>query len=441
VSLKNIPLPARRRQALLAAFCVLVGFTFSQIASAQTLPTLDSEEQAFLTLINQYRAQNGLGLLQVSAALTNASKWMSNDMATKNYFSHIDSLGHDPYQRMVAFMYNYNTWAGENIAAGYADAANTFNQWKNSPDHNANMLNPNYKVIGIGRAYNANSTYQWYWTTDFGVVVDQTINPTPCSFSLSSLSQTFASGAGTGSVGVSASSGCSWTAASNDSWMTVSPSGGSGNGTVSYSVLANNGTATRTGTLTIAGQTFTVVQAAPGQFVDVPPTYPYFTEIGKIAARGITVGCGAGNYCPDSAVTREQMAIFIERALGVFSPPTPTRQTFFDVPSTRQSYPFIEDFAQRGITSGCGGGNYCPDSAVTREQMAIFIERALGVFSPPTPTRQTFFDVPSTRQGYAFIEDFARRGITSGCGGGNYCPDSPVTRGQMAVFLVKAFGW
>jgi len=133
------------------------------VAMAQT-PTLDSEQSAFLTLINQYRAQHGAGPLQVSIALQNSSQWMSTDMATKNYFSHTDSLGRDPFTRMKAFGYSYNTYEGENIAAGNSTAQNTLVQWQNACDpdstgactyaHNQNMLNPAYKVIGIGRAYN-----------------------------------------------------------------------------------------------------------------------------------------------------------------------------------------------------------------------------------------------------------------------------------------------
>ena len=63
----------------------------------QTSPvTLDSEEAAFVTLINAYRVQNGLSQLLVSITLTESSKWLSQDMATKNYFDHTDSLGRDP---------------------------------------------------------------------------------------------------------------------------------------------------------------------------------------------------------------------------------------------------------------------------------------------------------------------------------------------------------
>jgi uncharacterized protein YkwD len=172
--------------------CLLITLSCSFVAvpaaSAQT-PTLDAQQSAFLTLINTFRAQNGAGALQVSVALQNSAQWMSGDMAIKNYFSHTDSMGRDPFTRMAAFGYSYQTYEGENIAAGYSDAQNTFTQWQTACDadatgactyaHRQNMLNPAYKVIGIGRANNAASTYKWYWTTDFGGVVDQTIGTPP----------------------------------------------------------------------------------------------------------------------------------------------------------------------------------------------------------------------------------------------------------------------
>jgi uncharacterized protein (TIGR03437 family) len=137
---------------------------------------LDGEEQMVLKLINDYRAQSGLNPLRASAALTRAADWMSADMAARNYFNHTDSQGRDPFVRMTAFGYNYGGYRGENIAAGYNDAGRTFNLWRNSPGHNAAMLNANFNVIGISRAYVASSTYKWYWTTDFGSFVDATLD-------------------------------------------------------------------------------------------------------------------------------------------------------------------------------------------------------------------------------------------------------------------------
>lgn len=158
-----------RIRSLVSLFVLLLTISFA--ATAQT-PTIDAEEQAVLKLINDYRAQNGLGALRVSVALTRAADWMSTDMAAKNYFNHTDSLGRDPFVRMTAFGYNYGGYRGENLAAGYSDAARTFNLWRSSPGHNAAMLNSNFNVIGISRVYGAVTTYKWYWTTDFGSFVD-----------------------------------------------------------------------------------------------------------------------------------------------------------------------------------------------------------------------------------------------------------------------------
>jgi uncharacterized protein YkwD/chitodextrinase len=151
--------------------------------------SLDAQQSEFLTLINNFRAQNGVGPLQVSATLQQSAQWMSNDMATNNYFSHTDSLGRDPFERMAAFGYSYYP-EGENIAAGNSDAQSTFTQFQTACDpdasgnctyaHAQNMLDSAYAAIGIGLAYSSKSTYGWYWTTDFGAVVDQTLsNPPP----------------------------------------------------------------------------------------------------------------------------------------------------------------------------------------------------------------------------------------------------------------------
>lgn len=129
---------------------------------------LDAQEAEVLDLINQYRARYGLAALRVSPQLTGSSRWMSLDMARNGYFGHVDSLGRNPFTRMAAFRYGYPTSQGENIAAGNADARNTFIQWRDSPEHNANMLNSSYCVIGVGRISLDGSVYHWYWTTDFG---------------------------------------------------------------------------------------------------------------------------------------------------------------------------------------------------------------------------------------------------------------------------------
>ena len=102
----------------------------------------------------------------------------------------------------------------------------------------------------------------------------------------------------------------------------------------------------------------------------------------------------------------------------------------------------IERLAAENITGGCGNGNYCPSVAVTREGMAVFLllaKEGQG-YNPPACVTPSFNDVPCSSPFAKWIEELARRSITGGCGNGNYCPTAPNTRGQMAVFIVAAFG-
>ncbi|WP_438042476.1 CAP domain-containing protein [Sorangium sp. So ce128] len=138
-------------------------------AGPSTTP-LDTEEQAFLTIINQYRAQNGLGALSGCTSMNRAAQGHSEDMRDQNYFSHTSLDGRTPWTRMCNACYELGcggTAMAENIAAGNSTAQATFTQWKNSDGHNKNMLGSAYKVIGIGRA-TGGGTYGSYWTTVFG---------------------------------------------------------------------------------------------------------------------------------------------------------------------------------------------------------------------------------------------------------------------------------
>ncbi len=139
---------------------------------------LDSEEQAFLSMINNYRAAEGLGTLSLDPQLNDVALWMANDMASNNYFSHTDSLGRDPFVRMDQIGYAYNTWRGENLVAGTEGAQASFEMWTGSPGHNANMLGEHYTVIGIARKFDEGSTFGWYWATEFG---GHTAPPPPTS--------------------------------------------------------------------------------------------------------------------------------------------------------------------------------------------------------------------------------------------------------------------
>jgi uncharacterized repeat protein (TIGR03803 family) len=176
-------------------------------------------------------------------------------------------------------------------------------------------------------------------------------------------------------------------------------------------------------------------------FLDVPQSYLFHDYIEKIFRAGITAGCGGGSYCPDEAVTRAQMAVFLLKAEhgSGYVPPACTG-IFGDVPCPSLFADWIEQLSHEGITAGCGGGNYCPEAAVTRAQMAVFLLKAEhGPGYVPPPCTGVFGDVPCPSLFANWIEQLAAEQITGGCGGGNYCSDNPNTRGQMAVFLTKTF--
>jgi predicted extracellular nuclease len=264
-----------------------------------------------------------------------------------------------------------------------------------------------------------------------------------CLFALDRDHQSFAGGGGSGTVNVTAITGCAWTASTGSPFITINSGNmGTGDGAVMYSVVANAGGTIRSDSLTIGGHTFTVYQGF--DFLDVPSNDPFYSDIGKLAARGVTVGCGGGNYCPNDPVTREQMAALIMRAKGEFNPPPPASQRFNDVPPQNLFYNFIDRMAVLNITLGCTPDHlfYCPSDPVKREQMAAFLVRGLGEFSPPTPPSQRFTDVPPANVFYNFIDRMAVLNITLGCTPDHlmYCPADSVTRAQMAAFLVRAFG-
>ncbi|HEX2643257.1 MAG TPA: S-layer homology domain-containing protein, partial [Thermoanaerobaculia bacterium] len=196
---------------------------------------------------------------------------------------------------------------------------------------------------------------------------------------------------------------------------------------------APRNTAGETGDLTV-----------PPRFGDVPAESPFFPFVEALFNAGVTGGCGGGAYCPGNLVTREQMAVFLLRARegAAYLPPACTAQIFGDVPCSSPFAPWINELAARGITGGCGNGNYCPERAVTREQMAVFLMMAhpdSGGTAALQCTAQVFGDVPCSSPFAPWINELAARGITGGCGGGNYCPGIPVTRDQMAVFVSSAF--
>jgi hypothetical protein len=179
-------------------------------------------------------------------------------------------------------------------------------------------------------------------------------------------------------------------------------------------------------------------------FTDVPIANGFYRFVETILHKNVTGGCGATTYCPSASTTRDQMAVFVlvaKEAAGYSPVACGATPMFSDVPVSSPFCKWIEELARRGVVGGCATGLYCPASPATREQMAIFVLRTLDpALNPPACGTPVFADVPASSPFCKWIEELARRGVVTGCGGGNYCPTAPVTRDQMAVFLAVTFG-
>jgi len=181
-----------------------------------------------------------------------------------------------------------------------------------------------------------------------------------------------------------------------------------------------------------------------GSFDDVPRTSPYYRFVETLMHFSISGGCSATSYCPDRLASRRQLAPLLLRARlgGEYEAPRPAMGVFTDVAPSDPAAPWMEDLWNRAIVEGCGLAQYCPDDAVTREQVAVTLLRAVEgpSYVPPACTTPAFSDVPCSDPYARWVNALAARGITAGCAPGLFCPLGPVTRGQLAVLITTAFG-
>lgn len=128
-------------------------------------PPPDDAISQLLKLHNDFRKAHRVGELTISPLLMASAKRESDDCARTGRMNHTSSDGRTPFQRMSEAGYKY-TWAGENIAEGYADAAAVCSGWESDAPHRANMLNSKFKDAGFAVSYDAAG--RPYWTADFG---------------------------------------------------------------------------------------------------------------------------------------------------------------------------------------------------------------------------------------------------------------------------------
>ena len=167
------------------------------------------------------------------------------------------------------------------------------------------------------------------------------------------------------------------------------------------------------------------------RFTDVAPTHQFAGEVLGLDVLGVTTGCTPTTFCPTGQVSRGEMAAFLVRALGL-APSSGVDSFSDDDGSFFQAD--IEALFAAGVTAGCSSTAFCPDRVVTRGEMAAFLVRG---FSLLPAVGDSFVDDDGSFF-EADIESLVAAGVTSGCSTTSFCPRAPVTREQMAAFLVRA---
>lgn len=295
----------------------------------------------------------------------------------------------------------------------------------------------------------------------------------PCQYTLTLLSNFGWNGGGKPTT-LTTTPGCSWTVSMHASWInpySTSPMAGTGSGTIQ--VFANNhpeSTLPRTGAVTIGDQLLRFVQHA--RFPD--PTYTFgdvgddgegdfglFNYVALMKYYLVTAGCGDGtNYCPGDQLPKEQMAAFIVRAYLYTNQWMKTGYPYdqvtnpygFQLASGNPYYtdvvsgtffPYVQKLKELDLSIECGTNQFCPQSLVTREEMAEWVIRAMvkkNKFPQNFVYRAVpyFTDVPATHARFRYVQKLREQGVTAGITETSYGPSYTLLRSQMSVFLIRA---
>ena len=196
-------------------------------------------------------------------------------------------------------------------------------------------------------------------------------------------------------------------------------------------------------------QEFAVLSGVEGVLVaeegysDIAGAGVHRRNVETLLERGVLEGteCGPEEFCPAGPIQRWVMAVWLVRAVDDAEPDPAGSSRFSDVDAGEWWLPYVERLADLGITLGCAvePARFCPADPVTRQQMASFLVRAFQL--EPAPANG-FIDVLKGNSHLADISALAASGITAGCATepARFCPDSLTTRAQMATFLARALG-
>jgi len=166
---------------------VLLGFYFLRSAPQSFAITasefcMESAEQAEINEINKYRTSNGFVALKVVKTLGASAEHHAQYMASTDDVDHTLAGGLSWSTNILNHGYPSGYGMGENVYAGRQSPSEALAAWKASSSHNAVMLEPSWRAIGVGRAYNANGKYKWYWAANFASYVDTSAPPLCSNF-------------------------------------------------------------------------------------------------------------------------------------------------------------------------------------------------------------------------------------------------------------------
>lgn len=323
-----------RRRTRIPVLIAVLAVMMTTIGLSPAVGAVDpgNAEAQFIDLINAERTSQGLNPLAVDPALTAGARMQAGAIRDAA------RLFHNPDLASVTTGWS---WIGENVGYGY-DVANLHNAFMNSSGHRANILKAGATHVGLGVVVDGSTV----WVAEVFMTSNRTSAFTP-------------------------------------------------------------------------------------PFVDDDGS-PYESSIIKIADAGITSGCSTDLYCPYALVTRAEMATFLVRAFDV---PGSSKNAFWD-DSGSMHQASINALAAAGVTNGCHQGQYCPNSTVTRGELATFVMRALRL----QPVSRDYFSDDNGSVHEPAINAVAAAGISTGCSSGRFCPTQSVTREQMAGFLANALG-
>jgi hypothetical protein len=184
-------------------------------------------------------------------------------------------------------------------------------------------------------------------------------------------------------------------------------------------------------------------------FSDLPADFWAGKAIEACVKAGIATGFPDGGYHPELTVTRDQVAVYLARAVAggdELVPAGPVEPSFVDVPASHWAYRYVEYARAMEIVDGFPDGRYRPADQVNRAEMAAFIARSVvlptgddGLRSYQPPSQPTFADVPANHWAYRYVEFIVRQGIASGYQDGTYRPTKACDRAETAVYLARAF--